>query len=835
MAWNYQQTNSIDRLRQRWDDTARSMAAATQEDNNLVGFLKFMGAPLGLAVGGSLDALNYLSAAVTGTLLGGAAMLPGMEGTGLREAVERAARANEADENSDWLEEVHRINESVASEHPYLTGAANMLLDPTNLLTGGLTKAGVIKKAEPVVTKARTIGERLGDLKDGAQAVGTILKLAHGEGAAAQKLAEAGGITVTSPRGKQYWRSLRQKLDVQGAWSNWKAQMVLTPRNLAQDYSTGRLWAAAEGIPGEEINHAIESMAHNAATTGAASTDVLPTRISNVIDAFGWNPATAPKGLGFDVRQELGIGFLDMHAVQDQYLSPWTTAGLGAATAMANPLKGGVPVLGVAASAAKEYYRAYQNAAFSTISHILQGGMRSVAWDVAFGDELAKAAPGFLAKLDPKVASALRAESELRWNNLATLGENMSMYDKHSLFTPEDVRTAMRGRKGVKAAVSAWENAALDARVAGSDLAKKTFGDFSPGKSEGERYLDMLVPFLSWARRAYPRTLEIAAEHPTATARILELMRTDQQLAEREGRPDWEVGTIPVSSETPLVGGAVRALNGGRQGEVRINPMQGFFPIPSDALAAAGDINTSNAYTTVQGLLNVAGAGLSPAAEIGAYGVGATNRTPRALDRFAGVEGAMPGPELPSLLNGPLNAVRDAQGRSTIKDPVVRVAQELVFEKTGLPVSDPRNKQYALDILHQAGIYQNAEGAYDLGQAAKNIVGFFNPTGLTAASDTAIQARQAQADAPFEYKDVQALRKIDPKLAAAAQRAIDQDKMAHPAAAIYDSAKLSAQDRQDPRLTKWEYEHRNVKALAPQLYEQLRSEFIRANAIKTGR
>lgn len=799
-----------------------------------------------------LDASGEVAKALTGaTIMAGANFAPA--GSGLRTAADAALYNEDGTPERDLFEAFRRANENVAAGHPLLTGAANLALDPTNAIGPAMRAAGLTSKAPMLATPGRALAERLDDVVAGAKTGVGALKLAHKAGAEAQGIAQAGGQTVSTvykkgPKAgqtRQAWQNLRQRLDLPTAWANAKQQMVLKPRNLEQDFANNSLWAREAGIPQEEVNHAIEGIVGNAQTAGGRVQDALPNRMGRLLQDFGLRT-------GFDPQTQLGMGFLDAQAGSaEKFLSPFVSAALEGGYALANPLRGGVPVLGAALAAGKGYFRAYQNAAFSALSHIIQGGFRSVAWEVGFGDELAKVAPGYLNSLPKHYADQLRTLSEARWNQLAGLGENMAMYDKHALFTPDDVlQTVVQklgpgrayGQQRAAAAAKQWAGEVEKASAAGSVTAKKTFMDFSDAPTDPQRYLDYAVPFLGWARRAYPKTIEIAANHPVASNLLLHVMRADAEEAEREGRPSWQVGTIPFDTETPVAGGLlnvlangpVEALSGrGQRAEGRLDLFSLLTPLPGSTIGGASDLEDARTPAdALRAVLDTAGAGLSPMLEAALYAGGLTDKKPRSISATAGLEQAMPGPELPSVAHGPLTAIRKAQDKSGPGDPVESAAKELVYARTGLPVSDPSNKQYALEIQRHEGVYKEAEAQYEGGAGAKSLLGYVNPVNLSTQTEAGAAARTALAQRPVPPAEMQRLREKDPAQATVAYYANEAYKRANPAAAVYDNAKLTSAEKRDPRLLAWESQHDNLKYWAPTLYAQMRQDFIRANGIR---
>lgn len=783
-----------------------------------------------------LDAAQDVGRAGTGLALTLAAPLLD-QSSQARRAVETAGS-----QNQDLYQFLRQVNENYAADHPKVAGAFNMITDPTNLL-GPLGEAtGLVGKAPMLETPARTLLERGGDAVDGVKNLAQALALAHEQGKLAQGIAEAGGQTVQTvykkgPKAgqtRETFQNLRKSLDFGSAWQNFKQQQVLNPRNLLQDYANGTLWAREAGIPAEEVNHAIEGMVQNARNGALAPKEVLPSRMSQILQDYGWRDK-------FNPESELGMGFLDANAgTAEKYLAPHVSAALEAGYAAANPLRGGIPIAGVGLAGVKGYYRAYQNAAFSALSHIIQGGFRSVGWEVGFGDELAKQSEQFLRLMPQEYAQRLAALGEARYNRLTALGENMAMYEPSSLFTPGEVDSVLRGRIKGSAKSSAaqrvqlvkdWQSATEAAHAAGGQTAKQIFGDFSAKPTDGARYLDYAIPFLGWAKRAYPKTIEIASNHPTATSLLYNLMQADAQAAQRDGRPAWDVGTLPVDTNTPLVGGPLRLLSHGRDATANVNLLQALSPLPASSLGGGSDQGGGGPMDTLRAALETLGAGFSPMLETAGYAAGMTDKKPRALSKTTGLEAALPGPTLPSLTNGPLNAIRKAEGKAGLGDPVLSVAEELAYEQTGKPLNDPANHALALEVNDKGPLYQQAKAVYEGGGAAKGLLSQVDPFGLTVESQTSADSSKVQAGRPVPPALLDVLRQADPNLAALALRQNNAYDQQNPLAGIYAMPPLTTQEKEDPRLRLWEQQHDNLKVLAPSLYASLRAEFMKANRL----
>src|SRR5205823_6039416 len=137
-------------------------------------------------------------------------------------------------------------------------------------------------------------------------------------------------------------------------------------------------------------------------------------------------------------------------------------------------------------------------------------------------------------------------------------------------FTPREVAAATNARLGQE-----WAKRAAGAFAPAEGDVLHTFGDYAePTLLEKAPVVGGLVRhgsiFSGWAQRALPVAAEIAARHPGPTLAYLGMIQQDAERARGEGRPPYEVGTVPLG------------------GTYRTNPLQLISPA-SPELAAGGD------------------------------------------------------------------------------------------------------------------------------------------------------------------------------------------------------------------------------------------------------
>jgi hypothetical protein len=738
----------------------------------------------------------------------------------------RAAFDNPA--NGDIFQRYLAANEGAASKNSVMTGILNMALDPSNLLTPLGEATGVIDKT-PLYAKQAV---NKGDLLKAIMGTG---KLAAQEAFAAQRDAMAGKNIA--------------KLGLKTLYSDWKSSLVNRMRNSGvQDVGFNIMNAKTANLPLSEVANKFISMqkaAEFARKSGTPLSEVMPDSTNFLLHAIGQEGK-------YDSRL-VGLGALESgsHAPT---LSPGTSAALQSLYGLLTP-RPGVPLLGTVADAAFGYLRPAHNEFYSALGHIAQTPFRASLLEHGAGTALEDAGKAFL-KANPSLAAELTAKSAINRQAATKLGFNLPTVTSHGLFSPKDVETAMKNawpksvvNKATRDAVmKQWDDMAYGALQHGGQFAKDSFGDFS-NQTAGQKAADVVIPFLSWVRVAYPSVFKMLIKNPTVAAQVAQETQVSQAKVSREGLPSWVTGTVPVGTDAPFGAGLIaRGLLGGREGVANVNPLNVFTPVGVDATGladmASGNTKPFQKAEDVLGLLGVAG--VNPVLGDLAYAGGLTDKAPGPMTAYSGLEQAAPGGNnLPSLLNGVLNAARKLGGNSQISDPYVTAAKEMVFERTKKPVEDPSNKQYALDIEHKTGIYQDAKAAVDAGGAFRSAFQYINPTNVSTTTDTSAQYDKSKVGEQQLLGSILAsaglgsvagmsqadIGNIDPALAQQVYAVKQNVAGANPLHNLYANPQLSALDKQDPRLTQWQLQHMQLRLAFPAIYQAQELAYMAALGI----
>lgn len=620
--------------------------------------------------------------------------------------------------------------------------------------------------------------------------------------------------------------NVRQPFRLRDVYQTWMQSMVITPRQLIQDATQLAVWGKDKGLSGREMARAWTSIIDDATVRAKsmplseAMQQALPRRMSSLADHFGW---TVDQD---SLMKEFGSGFLEANTQVKKYLAPWQTAAIEAALPNASGTVSNVPILGNAIGAISGRYRAYQNAAFGAFNHFQHTAARTVAFEDGFSRSIASKADEFLAraeKVDPKAAEEIKNRS-VQFYNRRVYGDLVEMdgYNPNSLFTPEDVATAFGADSPL---VGQWKKAVEAAKADGGKRAKEVFADFSNAGSDNR---SLVIPYLSYPLKAYPRTFEMMLDHPTGALIVYHLVEASQEEAKERGLPTYAAGGFTIDQDTKVLGFMARVLNGGREGTSTIQPIGLLTPMPTEA----PDIREQDKpFDKIDKLIGSALPSFSPLIKTPAYMLGLSDQTPGNFSRLQGPAALMPGPEGPTFRQY-LEAERDVIGESAPYDPIAQIAKELVYTRSQAPLEDPRNMKYAVEIQNKTGIYEEAEDIYNKQLAGRNAVGFFNPTNTVNVSAVAAERNKAQKTL-ISAEEKAALAALDPKYAVVVDR-INAERSKGTAARVNNMPDIPKELKKDPRLVAWERDKKNVamRQSFPAKYKAEREQFIRSNRIK---
>jgi hypothetical protein len=514
----------------------------------------------------------------------------------------------------------------------------------------------------------------------------------------------------------------------------WRVQTTSTLRNILQDTGTTTLWLANAKVRNEFFRDNIRSLVQLYNAGKRSGFDALPQDSQDFLTKWGKAGYEPQVGASFN---EVNKGIIDK-------LSAWDTAlGEGLLSA-ADPRQGGVPLLGAGLGVVKGYTRAFQQNIYGTLDSFIKVAGRHAA----FQDEADK-------------AMTVAAQDFVTRNNFGGYLDPAKGFDRADVL-------ALAGPK----LANEWQALSDRAIKLGEDRAQDIFGNFEK-RLPGEQGLGRVVPFVSWALRAYPRTAQMMLDHPGISIALTVLMLDQGEQAKEQGLPGYLAGTVPVSEDTPLVGGVATALNGGRQGLMRANLLGALSPVGGQMFAEPEDLPPdANLYQ--RGVSALGRTGFSPNPLITALAA-ATNkdyRQPGALSRTGAVEEALPGPQVPSLLHGAINVARKAAGGNEFHTTGLdRALAGLYFQATGHPIGDPGNMgdpqraQLLADTTNpDSEIYKAAQRQALISGAAKTATSLTSPVTLSGQTDQQLAAQAARAEVagrPAAVYDPQQIAQMD--------------------------------------------------------------------------
>jgi hypothetical protein len=594
--------------------------------------------------------------------------------------------------------------------------------------------------------------------------------------------------------------ALPQKATFKALVGAGKGALVETPRNAIIDPIFNNILGASENLPKKLIGKNVKLIRDNFAQ-GERNPLFLLGEMNDDLAATGLLQQGG-KELTQDVIKEytdgIGASFYNEAYEAARHLSAQGQLLANLLAGLANPLRGTVSL----ATAPLGYLAPMRARAFHIINNLYHNAARSAAFSDAFRPYIKNSADNLLA------AAASEGKDVSKFANLS------------GRFSADEVRAVLGDRYADE-----WTRFLEEARQAGFARAKYVFGDYSK-RGPVESALSSFFPFMSWSWRALPRSLRMLAENPMVSTALLHLYIADAAVAKAEGRPSYQAGTLEFNKDTPLVGILASLLSPDQEASIRVNPAALFTPLSAGGFVGLSDseeMGDKNLYQTLNEITSIFGAGFNPAIQGGAYVTGADYRSPNPLSRYNAVDqlvGDITGHALDvPTIQGPLRAAREAlTGERDTFDPVKQKANELVYERTGVPVADARNKEYAKQIAKKEGIYKEAQLVLDKSGALR--AGFNAVTPITAQVTTATTKARQQASQglPHSYEEIQAAKASDPTTATIMELDNLLYQQQHPAAAINMKPTLTKQDTQDERLTRFERENAYMKEHAPAFY-----------------
>jgi len=680
-------------------------------------------------------------------------------------------------------------------------GPLRSVLPGPQSLNAGLNAAQVAALAGHVTSTLRTMVTRIPGNVDNTLLDAAIWREAFAVGqrawAASKGTARAGGQDL-----------------LKGADAQWRRQITATLRNLQLD--AGTLWlllkefGAEYGVDrGAVLARVAENRANHAATDkvaklGSLGRDLADIGLAGLIDDA--------SGLG----DLIGTGPLDAltgGGVKAVPLSAAQRTAVGTGIGLANGLQRVSPLTALTGGA-RGYFDPFIAATFGYLNGLQHNSFREALLHGAIKRDLPRLAGEFLDVLDG-------------------LGANTASLRAAGKFTPADVQAAVGAGAPALADQAAKEWATLTEalvrrnaqQVAGlaGNFADKTGG--AAGKAVN--VIGRVAPFSRWSIAYAPVLAKIALRHPFVATGIVRALAADAQAAKRDGRKGYTVGTLPISTETPVLGGVARARLGGAKGVVRLDPLALVSPWGGELIAGGDDLgDDATAYQRVKAVGGRVGINPHPLLQDAAFLVDQDYQDAGSLSRTAAVEGAAgavaTGLGLPTLpgsqrVLGQLRArINPRADPASGYDPALRRYAELVLAKTKKPLSDPSNaKKYFAN--RDPALWAQAVRETATGGLVGGLISLGTPLSATAQTTERVAADRAKALAPVRYNQLQAA--TGPEKTKLQKQQDDYEKKT-PAAKTYTGATPLGQAR--AILAQWEAENTVVKRANPARYARER-------------
>lgn len=570
--------------------------------------------------------------------------------------------------------------------------------------------------------------------------------------------------------------------------SIWKGVATQTLRNIFMDEAYSRIIAGNAGIRQEAITRSEKLIVKRLKAAGVDSGNPNPMLLmgdlSDVMQLTGsmhhLDEAASKTFMG-----KLGANYFELETDNIRQLSAMQQLVGTALVGAANPIRASLSPLMLPLG----YLAPMRQRAFHIINNVTHMASRSEAF-----------AQGYYPYLENSAKSLLDAASAEGKDVGKLVGRGFGDKIREGAFSVTEVRTILGQRYADE-----WARMLGNAEEAGFKRATEVFGNFA-NRSALERTVDKFFPFMSWSWRAYPRVARMVLEHPAVGAAVMQLYQADAEQAKQQGRPGYQYGTLSINNDTPFVGALLNIFSPEQEAELRFNPISFINPVNNEAVAAVsgGDVGGNDTlYEKASNAAGILGASPNPLIEAMAYIHGDTYQGPGAMSRYANIDQAvdnvpgLPDVQIPSLLHGSLRKAREvvAKEKDTY-DPVKAKAYELVYERTGYPVSDYRNRRVAAAIDDGSSPYLAlAEVQLDLGGAARSLFNAGSPVSLQLTSETKKNERQAKLGMPHTYEEIQLWKELLPSYASQLEYENAMYLRGNPDAAVQKRPQVSERDK----------------------------------------
>ncbi len=454
------------------------------------------------------------------------------------------------------------------------------------------------------------------------------------------------------------------------------------------------------------------------------------------------------------LQEVIGGGFGPAELRGSKMLSSPQRMVAGLALSFTNLRDHMIPVAGPIASAFAGHFAPYVDVAYRTLNNFQHAAPRLAFWAKAIQRDMPVAAQAFNAKLAPTGIDL----SPLLGSGKPVRPSQVGQYLQK---TYKGLTTAE-----VNALEREYAESLNIAAMKSADEIAKIFGDFrDKTRSPWKAFLSRIFPFSRYAMTMIPVWGRQAKRHPLITGGVGAGMLASGLATQRSGDAPWNAGTVPVSTETPLVGGLARARLGGQQGTVRLDP-GGFLPsvVSGQTFAGLGDTENMSPYDMAAGAGEMVGLSPHPLLGMLANVAGQSRKPQGPMDRYANITNAaelVPGmPTVPSL-QGPFDEVKSRLTGEPVREfeQVARRYGELVLAETGAELTAPQNRGlYAAMGDPDTPLWRQARQEVRLAGLLGGLLSVTSPVSTSGQSRESTAYRRAQSQRPPTYDPMELFR-----------------------------------------------------------------------------
>lgn len=539
--------------------------------------------------------------------------------------------------------------------------------------------------------------------------------------------------------------------------SIWKGVATQTLRNVFMDEIYSRIMLLSEDVRQAAYTRSKDQVIQRLreAEGGVAGKEnplLLLGDVSDILSAQGLGRDWKPKQVAA-FYEKIGINPFEAETENIKNLSAMQQLFGSSIVGLANPLRASVGV----AALPLGYLAPMRQRMFHIVNQVTHMAAKGEAFKQGYLPYIENSAKRLLAaaEAEGRDVSRLRGFGYLDQQT----GERIL---QEGAFTTQQVQMFLGPRFAAE-----WERMLGEGLEAGYARATQVFGNYAK-RGTLERSIDKFFPFLSWSWRNYGRVSMAVLSHPAVAAGAIQLLQAEMEDAKANKRPAYLATTVGFDKDTPLIGVLARIFSPEQEASVRINPLSVFNPFGAELFGggkSADEADTMTPYQRAEELAGLFGASPSPVIQAGAYVTGQDYQSPSPLSRYNAVDQAFDdlgiNAEVPSLAHGTLRGAREMiTGKQDTYDPIEAKLKELVFEKTGAPLSDTRNTMLAAQLaagIDPQGLRAQAERIVDLGGGGRALFNANSPISASVVTDTA-EAKRAAGQPPHSYEDIQAAK-----------------------------------------------------------------------------